>query len=399
MKDISGREYIDAISSTAGPMGIGHSHPKVVEAVKKQVEKLSHTFMGNVTVERVELAKKLTEITPPKFNKYYFTSGGSEAVETALKGAMKISKKKGVISLYLAYHGGTIATLSLGQPWHAEDYPLVPGFRQIPPPYCYRCFYGKSYPDCDLECARALERTIKYGTRNDVAAFIIEPVLGNGGHILPPDKEYFKIVRETCDDHDILLIVDEIQTGLGRTGKMWGCEYFDFQPDIMCIGKILGGGLPVGAAVFREDVVPENFGREVWHAFTFSGSPIQLAAASAVVDVVVEEKLPEKASEMGKFMTRQLKQIQERHEMMGEVRGPGLFIGVEFVKDRKTKEKATQEAVEVLRKSLEKGVFFGLSSKPGVGNLIKIKPPLNITEEQARKCLDVLDESISEIEA
>ena len=398
VKDINGKEYIDAISMMAGPTSIGKSHPKVVEAVKKQVEKSSLTFSGSINIPRVELSEKLAKITPPKLNKFFFACGGSEAVETALEGAMKITGKKEVISLYNAYHGGTLATLSLGQPCHREGFPTIPGFRQIPSPYCYRCSYGKEYPNCTFECARALEDIIRYGTYNNVAAFIAEPMLGNGGHIIPPDKEYFRIIRETCDKYDVLLITDEIQTGFGRTGKMWACDHYEFQPDIMVVGKAMGGGLPISATIFKEDILPPDFGKKAWHTFTFSGAPIVCAAASAAIDVVIEEKLPERAAETGDFMMERLKLMQEKHPLIGDVRGKGLFIGVELVKDKKTKEKAVDEAAKVLEGSQRRGVLFGISTLVGVGNVIKIKPPLNITKDTAIKILDLFEEAVSEVE-
>lgn len=394
--DVTGKEYIDCFSQTAGVLGVGHCHPKVVRAIKDQAEKLAHTLPSIINIPKVELAEKLTKIMPSKLSKYFFVSGGSEAVETALKGAMRITGKKEVISLYFGYHGGTIACLSLGQPWHREGYPTVPGFRQIPPPYCYRCFYGKTYPECDFECARALEGAIEYGTYNNVAAFVAEPIQGSGGHVLPPDKEYFKIVRETCDEHDVLLIDDEVQTGFGRTGKMWGCEYFDFQPDIMTISKAMGGGVPIGAAVFREDILPEDFEEKFWHIFTFGGGPLGCAAASAVVDVIVDEDLPNQAAKTGKSMTARLMDMRDERRLIGDIRGPGLFIGVELVRDRKTKEKATDEAVMVIEKCYEGGAIFGLSMMPGFGNVIKIKPPLLISEEQADRALDVLNAVLSD---
>lgn len=381
LKDPSGKEYVDCGSGTFGPAMIGHCHPRLVEAIKKQSEKLIHPLTICVNVPRVELAEKLAKITPPKLTKSYFASGGGEAVEAAIKGAMRITGKREVVSVYNAYHGSSFALMSLGQPWHRRLYPQMPGFRQIPPAYCYRCFYGKEYPECDLECARALEMKIKFGSYDEVAAFVIEPILGNGGHILPPSKEYFKIIREICNKYNVLLIADEVQTCLGRTGKMWGCEYFEFMPDVMVLGKALGGGIPVSAAIFREDIMPPRLseGQEFWHAFTNEGNPLQCAAASAVIDVVVEEKLQEKAAKMGLFMTERLKEMEKNYELIGEVRGPGLFIGVEIIKDKKTKEPAPQEANQIILKSLEKGALFGLSNVAGVGNVIKIKPPLIIT--------------------
>jgi len=396
-KDINGKEYIDCASGVAGVMGIGHSHPNVIKAAKEQIDKLLCGPPWFISLPKVELAEKLAKIMPGNLNKFYFLCGGGEAVEFALKNAIKVTKKQGVIGLYSAYHGATIACLSLGQPWHRKGLPAVPGFRQIPPAYCYRCFYGKKYPGCNFECAKALEDTIRYGTTNNVAAVIMEPVLGNGGHIAPPDKEYFKIIREICDKYGLLLVFDEIQTGFGRTGKMWAADYYEVQPDIMLIGKVMGGGFPISAAVFREDIVlPSEEEQEVLS--TFSGFPVSSAVSLAVVDVILEEKLPEKAAKMGTFMMGRLKLMQEEHPLIGNVGGIGLMIAIELVKDRNTKEKAIKETVKVVKGCRERGVIFLLSSKPGVGNIIKIKPPMNIDKNSASKALDVLDDVLCEVE-
>jgi 4-aminobutyrate aminotransferase-like enzyme len=238
---------------------------------------------------------------------------------------------------------------------------------------------------------------IKYGTYNNVAAFILEPMLGNGGHIIPP-KGYFKIIREICDKYGILLITDEIQTGFGRTGKMWGCNHYDFTPDIMVVGKAMGGGIPISAVIFKEDILPPDFGRKAWHTFTFSGNAISCAAASATIDVITEEGLPERAAETGNFMIQRLKSMQEKHSLIGDVRGKGLFIGIELVKDKKTKEKAISETAEVAKKCEEKGLLVGISSLIGVGNVIKIKPPLSISKDIATRILDLFEEVVSKVE-
>ena len=274
----------------------------------------------------------------------------------------------------------------------------MPGFRQIPAPYCYRCPYGHEYPHCNFECARALEGMIQYGSYHDVAAFIMEPMLGNGGHIIPPDKEYFRIIQDICTKYGVLFITDEIQTGFGRTGTMWACEQYEFAPDIMVVGKAMGGGLPISATIFKEDILPPDFGREAWHTFTFSGAPLICAAASAALEVVVEEDLPQRAAETGALMLERLTRMQAQHPLIGDIRGKGLFIGVELVKDTKTRERAVGEAAKVLKKSEEQGVFFGISTLVGVGNVIKIKPPLNISYELATRILDVFETAVSEVE-
>jgi len=395
IKDINGREYIDGISICAGPATVGSAHPKVVNAVIEQVKKLPSASPWCVNIPRVELAEKLSKILPLGLNKFHFFCGGGEAVEFAIRTAIRSSKKREVIGLYTAYHGTSLGLLSIGGTWNRKGLPTLPGFRQIPPAYCYRCFYGKEYPKCNFECAKALENMIQYGTYDDVAAFILEPMMGVGGHIIPP-KEYFKIVRGICDKYEILLIFDEIQTGFGRTGKMWAADYYEVNPDIMVIGKAMGGGIPVSAAIFREDMVlpPEE---EAESLNTFSGSPLACAAASAVVDIVIEENLPQKAAETGDFMMERLKEIEDKHPLIGEIRGLGLFIGVELVKDRKTKERAPQEASRVVDECRKRGVLLMLSYN-GKGNVAKIKPPLNVERNLAEKIVDVLDESLSVVE-
>lgn len=396
IKDINGKKYIDAVSLVAGPAGTGSSHPKVIEAVKKQLDKMPCITPGFINIPRVETAEKLAKIMPGNLSKFHFFCGGGEAVEFGIRNAIKSSKKREVIGLYLGYHGVSIATLSLGHPFNRKGLPTVPGFRQIPPAYCYRCFYGQEYPNCNFECAKGLESMIQEATYHDVAAFVMEPMLGVGGHIIPPDKEYFKIIREICDQYGVLLIFDEIQTGFGRTGKMWAADYYEVQPDIMAIGKAMGGGIPISGTVFREDFIqPSEEDQEILS--TFSGNPIGCAAASAVVDVVLEEKLPEKAAKMGVFMMERLKEMKQKHPLIGEIRGAGLFIGVELVRDRKTKEKAPKEALRVVEECQKRGALFFLSQGGG-GNVIKIKPPMNISKDLASKALDILDESLYELE-
>jgi len=215
--------------------------------------------------------------------------------------------------------------------------------------------------------------------------------------VYPPDKEYSKIVMEICEKYDVLIIADEVQTALGRTGKMWGCECIGLQPDMMCLGKTLGGGLPISATIYREDIAKE-VASKLWSGMTHSGAPLMCAAASVTLDVIIEEKAPEKASKMGWFMTRRLKAMSEEDNLIGDVRGPGLYIGVELVKDKQTKEKAADETLKTAQMCLERGVWLGTSLQPGIGNVIKIKPPFVITEEQATKALDVLDSVLKEIE-
>lgn len=401
-KDINGKEYIDFFSQTAGVLLLGHRHPELVNAIKAQLDKVIHVFTGFITEERVTLAKKLAEIAPGKMRDNihtFFSSGGSEANETALKYAMLKTRKKEVIGLWLGYHGGTLATMSLvGQAPRRLGLPSFPGFHLIPCAYCYRCWFGKSPDTCDLECARQLEYEIKYGTSGDVAAFIAEPILGAGGHQHPPNNEYWKIIRETCDRYDVLLIIDEVQTGLGRTGRIWASELFEIEPDILVSSKSLGNGLPLGATMIRSDLIEEKLLQQQWHIFTYGGSPICIAAGIAVINTLLKERLWERAERLGKRMKKRFEEMMDKYRLIGDVRGAGIFLGVELVKDRNTKKPAIEEAERVQALCLEKGLFLGVNLYPGWGNTLKIKPPLVITEEQLDRGLDILEESIREIE-
>ncbi|MEM4246342.1 MAG: aspartate aminotransferase family protein [Candidatus Bathyarchaeia archaeon] len=400
-KDINGKEYLDFLSQTAGVLGVGHTHPKVLKAVRDQLDKVHHTLTMFANEPRIILGEKLASIAPEPLKNNcmtYFACGGTEANETAIKLAMKATGKREVISTFFGYHGGSLGMSSLlGQSWHREKLTRYPGFSQIPNPYCYRCYFGQEPEKCDLECARFLEHHIKCGTSNDVAAFIQEPVQGNGGHQLPWTPEYYKVIREICNKYDVLYISDEVQTGMGRTGKIWGADTFNMKPDIMTTGKALGGGMPVSGATIRADLVPEDLKTAQWHIFTMGGGPILCAAGIAAIDVLLEERLWEKAASMGEYMTKRLKEMEKSHRIIGEVRGPGLFIGVEFVKDTKTKEPATDEALNFFAKCLNKGVLFGLNAKAGVGNIIKIKPPLSVTKEEVDKALDIFEDTLKEI--
>ena len=403
-KDIDGKEYIDCLSQTAGVLGVGHTDPRYVKAVTEQISKISHSLTMFTTESRAILGEKLANIAPGKMKghiKTYFANGGSEANETALKFAMASTGRKGVVGTYNSYHGGTLALASLmGQPWHREGLPRYPDFHLIPSPYPYRCPFGKMDPDeCDIACALALEDAVKHnvGPKN-FAAFIIEPIKGNGGHQYPYNTEYWKIIRETCDNYDAMLIIDEVQTGMGRTGKVWASDLFGIEPDIMTSAKALGGGMPVSAAMIRSDLVDPKFQDEQWHIFTMGGSPVTLAGANAAIDIMLEDKLPDKAKRQGERITKRLKEMEKEHRLIGEVRGPGLFIGIELVENKETKKPAFKEAADIFSKALNKGVLFGLSAKAGVGNVLKIKPPLIISDEEADEALNVLESVITEVE-
>ncbi len=392
VKDIEGKEYIDCWSGIS-VVNAGHCNPHVVEAVAKQAKQLIHVcnYVYH-TVPVAQLAAKLAEIIPGKLQKTFFSNSGAEAVECAVKVGKKFTKKHEVIALMCSFHGRTIGTLSLtGQAGrkHYSMGPYLSGVAYAPPPYCYRCFLGQEYPDCDLQCAKMIEDTINYSTSNSVAAFIAEPILGEGGIIVPP-SDYFKEVKKILDKYGILFIDDEVQTGFARTGKMFGIEHFRVAPDIVTMAKGIADGFPLGACTAREDIGDAFEAGD--HLSTFGGNPVSCAAALANIQYMLKEKLPQKAANKGRYLMKRLNEMKEDHNIIGEVRGKGLIIGVELVKDQKARTPAAKETVSIRDRCREKGVLIGHGGVKG--NVIRIQPPLIINKQEIDTVLQTLDESL-----
>lgn len=396
VKDIGGKEYIDCYAGIA-VVNAGHCHPKIVEAIKAQSEKLIHccSYVYH-NVPASDLAVKLAEITPKGLQKTFFGNSGAEANETALKLAKKFTKRHEIIALECSFHGRTIGTLSVTGQARRKRYdmgPYLSGVYFAPAPYCYRCPFGKKYPGCDLLCARKLDDIVNYHSSDNVAAFIGEPVQGEGGIIVPPD-EYYRVVKEELDARGILLIVDEVQSGYGRTGKMFAIEHSGIVPDIMTLGKAIAGGLPLSACMARADV-GDAFEKGD-HLSTFGGNPISCAAALANIEIFKEERLSEQSEEKGRFVMKRLGEMKERHRLIGDVRGKGLMIGVELVKDRKTKKPAIEEVSKVKTNARKRGVLLGSGGVKG--NVIRLQPPLVISKDELTRALTILDEELANVE-
>ncbi|MFQ5710859.1 MAG: aspartate aminotransferase family protein [Candidatus Geothermarchaeales archaeon] len=393
--DSKGREYIDLLAGHAANY-VGHCHPKVVEAIKSQAEKLVFTTTDFHTVPAAMLAEKIAGITPPYMNKAYFTSAGAEAVEVALYLSRKATKRYEFICLYGAFHGRTYGARS-AVGWHAYKKsfgPMVPGFTHIPWYYCYRCIFKLQFPDCDLLCAKVIEDVLKFQTCGDVAAFLAESMLGAAGHI-PAPPGYFEEVKKILDENEILFIADEVMSGGGRTGKIWCIEHYDVKPDMITFGKFIGGGMPLSGVV-ASDEVAEAYGILDYFT-TFGCNPVAAAAGNAVVDIILEEKLADRSAELGKYFMKGLNDLREGHKLIGDVRGKGLFIGVELVRDRETKEPAVEESTKFRELAREGGVIVAA----GWGwykNTMRIHPPAVITREQIDKVLEVFDDSLKEVE-
>jgi 4-aminobutyrate aminotransferase len=395
IKDVAGREYIDCFSGIS-VVNVGHCHTAIVDAAIQQAKKLVHagSYIYYVPTT-IELAQKLAEITPQPLQKTFFCNSGAEAVECAIKLARKFTKKYELVALMCSFHGRTIGTLSVTGQAGRRKYdmgPYLPGVAFAPPPYCYRCPFEKSYPECDLLCARFLRNVIEYCTSYGVAAFIAEPVLGEGGIITPP-FDYFKVVKEILNEYGILFIVDEVQTGFGRTGKLFGFEHYDVEPDILTMAKGIANGFPLGACIVREDIGKAFEPGD--HLSTFGGNPVSAAAALANIKVIFEEKISEQAAEKGAYIMKRLNEIRNECSIVGDVRGRGLMIGIELVKDQSKKTPAIDETKKIRDVCREKGLLIGSGGVKGC--VLRIQPPLVIGYEQIDKALNILETAIKDV--
>jgi 4-aminobutyrate aminotransferase/(S)-3-amino-2-methylpropionate transaminase len=393
--DSDGRTYVDCFSGIS-VVNVGHCNPKVVEAAKKQLDQLVHACAYVYYLEPVaKLAEKLAEVVPAGLTKTFFGNSGAEAIECALKLAKKSTEKHEIVSLMRSFHGRTFGTLSVTGQAGRRSYSMGPYLGSVafaPTPYCYRCPLGLEYPDCGIQCAKMIEDVIRYSTSNDVAAFIAEPLLGEGGIIVPP-REYFQEAKKILDEFDILFIADEIQTGFARTGKLFGIEHYDVTPDIMCFAKALAAGLPLGACTTREEIA--NSFRPGDHLSTFGGNPVSCAAALANIEFIQKEDLASQASKSGEYVMRRLQELKSKHQLIGEVRGKGLMIGLELVKDLKTKEPAPSETAKIRDLCRQKGVLVGHGGV--MGNVLRIQPPLVISQDQLDTAIQAIDRSFDEV--
>lgn len=396
-----GERYING-NSGAWNFSIGFGREEVIEAINKQLRELPFsTCFGLSHPRAIELAAKLIKITSGNFAHVYLGSNGSEVVETSLKLARQyhrqspLEKDHGrfkIISLRGSYHGYAYGatTLSGYERHEAKFGPMLPGIIPIDPPYCYRCPYQKdSYPECGVECAQALEKTIQSEGPDTVAAFIFEPVMGEMGVITPPE-EYYRIVGETCRNYGVLMIADEVTTGFGRTGQLFVSQKWEKQPDILLLGKAISGGyLPVAAALTTDDIFQRFFGADNYfmHGSTNSGHPVCAAASLAAIDIILREDLPDNAAKVGEYLKTRLTGLMDNHPIIGEVRGRGLMIGIDLTRDRKTREPVpSNEFFNFMSGSYAHGLLLSISE---CGN--SLFPPLNIDEAIADEIVAIMD--------
>jgi len=395
VKDVDGNEYID-LNSGLLCLNVGHCHPRVIDAIKKQSERFLHYSHTDFYYENiVDLGEKLEKITPGNFSKkIFYSNSGAESIEAAIKASRWHTRKQLFLAFIGGFHGRLVGSLSLtaSKPIQKKHFfPLMPGVTHVPYPYCYRCPYKLSYPDCDCWCVDFIDEWVfhKYVPPEDTAAFFVEPIQGEGGYVVPP-PEYFQKLKKLADKHDILLVDDEIQSGVGRTGKWFAIEHWDLAPDIVCVAKSIASGLPLGVTIANSEVMDWE-GES--HSNTFGGNPVACAAAQAVLETIEKYRLMENAMRQGAHAIRRLKEMQESHAIIGDVRGKGLMIGVEIVKDRKTKMPGVDEAREIMLKSWRRGVALITCGQ----STLRLAPPLTITKELVDPALDVIEGAVKEV--
>jgi 4-aminobutyrate aminotransferase/(S)-3-amino-2-methylpropionate transaminase len=396
IEDVDGNEYIDFVGGIS-VLNIGHCNAEVVSAIKEQADRYLHTCFHVLMYESyVSLAKKLTEITPGNFPKQVLlTNSGAEAVENAVKIAKRHTGRHGLIAFEYAFHGRTSIAMGLTSQVKYYKYgfgPFYPSIQRFPYPYSYRAPFDTTDADYGKYCVERIEDGFKtHMSAEETAAIIVEPVLGEGGYVVPP-VEFLKGLRRICDDYGILLIADEIQSGMGRTGKMWAVEHFDVVPDILLAAKSLGGGLVLSAVVGKKEIMDSVDIGGI--GGTFAGNPLSCVAALKTIEVMERDKLLNRAADLGRIAKGRLEAMKERYDIIGDVRGLGSMISVEFVKDRKTKEPATKETGEIRERCHENGLI--IMSCGALHNTMRLMFPLVIKEDELEKGLDILENAIKE---
>ncbi len=395
--DVDGREIVD-FAGGIGVNNVGHCHPKVVAALKDQAERYIHTCFHVAMYEPyVELAERLNTLAPGDFPKMtLFANSGAEAVENAVKIARYVTQRPAVICFENGFHGRTLLTMSLTskiKPYKLGFGPFAPEVYRMPFAYCYRCPFNLKYPTCDVACADYLEEFfISYVAAECTAAVVVEPIQGEGGFVTPP-PEYFKKIHATCRKYGIALVIDEVQTAMGRTGKLFAIDHWGVEPDMITVAKSLAAGMPLSAVIGRQEMM--NKPHVGGLGGTYGGNPLACRAGLAVLEILLEDGLLQTAEALGNKVLGRLQKLQEKYEIIGDVRGKGPMLAMELVRDRETKEPATDEAKKLVNLCFQKGLI--LLSCGNFGNVIRTLMPLVITDDQLERGLAILDEALKEL--
>ncbi|HEV8413635.1 MAG TPA: acetyl ornithine aminotransferase family protein [Bryobacteraceae bacterium] len=395
VEDPDGNRFLDFAAGIA-VVATGHCHPKVVKAIQEQAAKLIHMSGTDFYYENmVQLAEKLAKLAAAMSagrgsRRVYFGNSGTEAIEAAIKLARYHSGRGQFVAFVGAFHGRTMGSLALTASKSVQKkgfFPLMPGVHHVPYAYCYRCSYGKTPDSCGVECVKAIETELFRTTvpAQEVAAIFVEPIQGEGGYVVPPQK-FFDELRRLADRHGILVIADEVQSGMGRTGKMFASEHFGLEPDIIALAKGIASGMPLGAMVARAELMDWKPGA---HASTFGGNPVAVAASLATIELL-EQELVDNAGVIGARLMDKLRDFPKRFPIVGDVRGLGLMIGLELVRDQKTKERAPDLRDKLVQMCFERGLLV-LGAGP---NTIRLCPPLVINKDQADFAAQTIEEGL-----
>jgi len=392
--DTNGKRYLD-FSSQLMNTNIGHQHPKVVKAIQEQAAKLCFVHPGNATDVRGLLGKKLAEVTPGNLKKTFFTLGGAEANENAIKIARFYTGRHKILARYRSYHGATHGSIALtGDYRRLAVEPAMPGAVHFLDPFCYRCPFGQKPESCKRECISHVEEVIKYEGPDKVAAIIMEGVTGSNGLIVPPD-DYWRRIREICNKYGILLISDEVMSGWGRTGKWFAVDHWNVTPDIITTAKgITSGYVPLGAVIVSEPIAKFFDDKYLYAGLTYNGHALACAAALATIEVYVEDHLIENAAEVGKYLGEALEDIKTKHASVGDVRYIGLFSTIELVANQGTKEIFAQSVMAEVGKVLRQNGLFTFIMANNMGSMVFVVPPLCITKEQLNEGLAIVEKAL-----
>ena len=396
VRDVDGNEYIDFNSGIA-TLNVGSTNESVIKAAVSQLEKFTHYSYTDFYYENInKLAEELLQIYPgtKKRRQLFYGNSGAEANETALKLARYATGRQRIIAYRSSFHGRTMGAVSLtaSKPVQVRGFsPLVPGVEHVPYPYCYRCPLKQEFPSCGFACIDYIQQEYfdKFVPPDEVAAFFIEPIQGEGGYVVPPDG-YFQELVKRFGKYGIKFVVDEVQSGMGRTGKWFAIEHWKVTPDIVTVAKALGSGLPIGACIADAKLMTWQPGS---HASTFGGNPVAAAAGMAVIDYIKKHDLLGNAKEQGDYMIGRFNEWKEKYEIIGDVRGKGLMIGIEIVKDRKSKAFAADLTEEIVSKTWKRGVLLITAGR----STIRIAPPLTISRDLVDEALTVLEDSIKQV--
>jgi 4-aminobutyrate aminotransferase-like enzyme len=391
--DLDGNEYLDFFAGVA-VASLGHAHPRFVAALTRQLERL---VVGSFTSEvRLRLVRLLASLAPGALQRTQLYSGGAEAVEAAIRLAKAYTKKHEIVGFWGGFHGKTGGVIGLiGDEWKQGWGPLPGGTYLVPYADCYRCPFKLTYPDCGMYCLDFMRQSLKVTTGGAIAAILVEPMQGTAGNVVPP-PEFLPGVRDIAREHEALLIVDEMITAFGRTGRIFGCEHTGVTPDIMIVGKGLGNGFPVSVLLSTDEITAaQPFAKASASSSSYGGNPLAAAAALATVETILDEGLAENAAQVGAVLLRELRRLQDRYEFIGDVRGVGLLVGMDLVKDRRTKEPLAREVSErIFLGALRRGLLL-----MGYFSRVRINPPLILSESQARDGVAILDEVFAEVSA